>query len=331
LPNRDLDVARIALIADKEPQIDPATTTDRSMLATEPILIHSTRSDVYALTHDIFFCTDFGVEKYSVGDITDYNIGTTLDGLLLRFIASGHSDLVLELLLSGVVTGQLSPSLVGLTLGWIEERTTDHGHVPGPDSVVAPPTMSGTRSHDDDKRPDPKDVSLPTEWLEDYHTSLVAGMVGRHLIHMSDRVFDTPVKIEDEDCSPSIRDYSNGGAVPDPASETWDVTALMHLGEALNAFSDYQLQDGAEHVASLRNQRLPSDLHPVLAQIESFLRSQRRTDDTFGHWTDERRKFQQLGHEIDAFERGPLRRTSVACREALDVIEDELRGSRNEN
>lgn len=296
LPNRELDVARLSAMAGVEPQIDVGATTDRSMLATTPDIVRCSRMDAYALTHDVLFCTDFGVERYTLGDVSDYDIGTELDGLLLRFAATGHTDLTLELLLCGVTTGQLSPVLVTWTLDWIRDRTADHGHVPGPDSVVAPPTLSGTRS--DDEETDPAKIDLPSEWLEDYHTNLVAGITGRLVAHEGDRVGE-PKQDRDE----------------------WDAAALVHLGAALDAFADYELKEGADHLVALDDARLPSDLLPVVERAGDFLEEQARDDGTFGYWTDERRTFEQLGHDVAAFEVGPLRRTTAACRAALDTVE----------
>jgi hypothetical protein len=306
-PNRDLDVARLAEIVDVDIGIDATATTERSMLAAGPAISRTSGMDAYALTHDVLFCADFGVERYTLSDLSAYDVGTTLDGFLLRFVAAGHTDLALELLACGVVTGQLSPSLVGWTLDWILDRTDVHGHVPGPESVTAPPTFSGTIS--DDEGADPEDVALPREWLEDYHTNLVAGIVGRLLLHRGDRLAG------DED-------DTDGNDTTDGSTADWDDEALSHLGAAFDAFADYDLKRGSKHVVELCDLRLPPRLYPLTDELAAFLRSQRRDDGTFGFWTDERRTFQQAGHDIDAFERGPLARTTEACRAALNALED---------
>jgi hypothetical protein len=295
------------------------------MLAVGPAISRTSAMDAYALTHDVLFCADFGVERYTLGDLSAYDVGTTLDGFLLRFVAGGHTDLALELLACGVVTGQLSPSLVEWTLDWILDRTSDHGHVPGPESVTAPPTFSGTIP--DDEGADPEDVALPREWLEDYHTNLVAGIVGRLLLHQRDRLPESETDAEGgpgTDSEPDADGEPDAEAEPtaDAEPDDWDAEALSHLGAAFDAFADYDLKRGAGHVTELRDRRLPPRLRPLTDELAEFLRSQRREDGTFGFWTDDRRTFRRAGHDIDAFERGPLARTTEACRAALAALED---------
>ncbi|MEZ3144258.1 hypothetical protein [Halobaculum sp. MBLA0143] len=296
LANRRLDVARLAALAGREPQVDPAAVLARSAVAGDPVPIRGSRMDAYALTHAILFATDFGTERQPLGNLAAHDFQTALDGYLLRFVADGHTDVAAELVLCGVVTGQVSPALVEWTLNWLHEETTELGHTPGPEVVTAPPTLTGPTPDDDDPESfDPESVGLPSTWLEDYHTALVGGMLGRVVSHHGDRL-----------------DWE-GAATADPE-------ALSALGAALEAFADYELQDGAERLVELSDHTLPTSLTPVVERVEAFLREQRDDDGQFGYWTDERHMFELAGHDAAAFEAGPLARTTAACEDGLVAV-----------
>ena len=296
LANRRLDVARLAVLADEEPRVDPSAVLARSAVAGEPALIRGSRMDAYALTHVVLFATDFGTERCPLGNVSTHDFHTAVDGYLLRFVADGHTDVVAELLLCGIVTGQASPAVVDWALEWLHEETVDRGHTPGPETVTAPPTLTGSVPDDDDPEAfDPESVGLPSTWLEDYHTALVAGMLGRVATARGDRL-----------------DWADAA--------TADPEALAALGEALDDFADYELQAGAERLTALSDSTLPASLTPVVARVEAFLRDQRTADGEFGYWTDERRMFELAGHDSEAFEAGPLARTTAACEAGLAAV-----------
>lgn len=294
--NRQLDVARLAVLADTESPFSPESAVEQSALADEATLVTGSERDAYALTHVILFCTDFGTEQMPLLDLSEYDFQTSIDGYIARFVAEGHTDLVAELAICGVVTGQITPAVLDWATEWLYQETTEVGHTPGPKSTVAIPTLSGSVPDDSDPGElEPEEMDLPGEWVEDYHTSLVTGMLGRILGHRHDRVPEPEVTVADE--------------------------TLLTVGAALDAFSDYKLQKGAEYVTQLADDEPPAFLDPVVRRIEAFLRSQQRADGEFGYWTDERRTFALAGHEAEKFETGPLRRTTTACEEALAVLE----------
>lgn len=294
--NRQLDVSRLAALVDSEPPFDPTTAIDRSAVADEATLITGSEKDAYAFTHVILFCTDFATEQVPLGDLSGYDLQTAIDGYICRFLVEGHTDLVVELAMCGVITGAITPAVLDWATEWLYEETVEVGHTPGPKSTVVVPTLSGATPDDTDPEDiEPEEMDLPGEWVEDYHTSLVAGMFGRVLSHCHDRVPELGTTVDDE--------------------------TLVALGAAMDALSDYKLQEGAESIVQLADNEPPSALEPVVRRIEVFLRSQRRDDGEFGYWTDERRKFTLAGHGTDAFEAGPLSRTTAACEEALAVVE----------
>ncbi|ERH13596.1 MAG: hypothetical protein J07HB67_02637 [halophilic archaeon J07HB67] len=294
--NRQLDVSRLAALVDSEPPFDPEMALNRSAVADEATLVTGAEKDAYAFTHVVLFCTDFATEQVPLGDLSEYELQTTIDGYICRFLAEGHTDLVAELAMCGVITGSVTPAVLDWATEWLYEETLAVGHTPGPKSTVAIPTLSGATPDDTDPEEiEPEEMDLPGEWVEDYHTSLVTGMLGRVLSHRHDRVPELETTIDDE--------------------------ALLTLGAAMDAFSDYRLQEGADKLVQLGGDELPTALEPVVRRIEVFLRDQRREDGTFGYWTDERRQFTIAGHGTDEFEAGPLSRTTAACEEAVNVIE----------
>lgn len=296
--NRRLDVARLAVLADREPQVDPAAVLAQSTVAGDPAPIYGSRTDAYALTHAIMFATDFGTQRGFLADVSAHDFRTAVDGYLLRFVADGHTDVVAELVLCGVVTGQASPALVEWALEWLHEETVDSGHTPGPDTVTAPPTLTGRVPDDDDPEAfDLDSLGLPSTWLEDYHTALVCGMLGRVVEANVDRL-----------------DWEAAGAV--------DTAAFAALGGTLDAFADYELQTGAERLTVLSDHTLPATLTPVVERVEAFLQRQRNADGQFGYWTDERRMFELAGHDDEAFQAGPLARTTDACEAGLAAIRE---------
>lgn len=294
--NRQLDVARLAALVDSELPFDPVEVLSRSAVSDRATLVTGSDRDAYAFTHVVLFCTDFATEQVPLGDLSEYDLQTTIDGYVCRFLAEGHTDLVAELAMCGVVTGQITPAILDWATEWLHEETLEVGHTPGPKSAVAVPTLSGSVPDDTDPEElEPEDVDLPGEWTEDYHTSLVSGMLGRVLNHCHDRVPEPETGVDDE--------------------------TLLTLGTAMDAFSDYKLQEGAENIVRLDKDGLPSVLDPLVRRVEAFLRGQRRDDGTFGYWTDERRTFTLAGHDVEEFESGPLSRTTTVCEEALAVLE----------
>lgn len=267
------------------PGIDVNTVVSRSSFTQPPDIIHSETEDAYALTHDILFCFDFGVENYTIGSQLRIDEESILTGLILRYISTGHTDLVGELLLTGVITDQLPLDVIQFAVEWLWSVTEERGYTPGPDS------LSGVNSSSD---PESSLEAIPESWKQNYHTTLVAGITGRVL---------------------SDRGISGSGS---------DKEKLLHLlGATVDAFAGYRLREGAEYLQQASELAIPQSLSPIVRRLIEFLEGQRRNDGKFGYWPDERDKFLSSGGTDSEFESGPVARTSTACSGAISKVKSD--------
>ena len=118
-----------------------------------------TLSEAYALTHNVLFLKNFGVPDTRFEIDVNYVLDRQSLALTMsRFISEGNSDIVLELLMTLGLLGQLNGRDCRLILDWIVSRNGASAYISGPNI-------------------DPDDnvqiVGLDWEWVANYHTTLV--------------------------------------------------------------------------------------------------------------------------------------------------------------
>lgn len=140
-------------------QYDVEDVLRLSCLRHQPNVVTATRVDAYRLTHDLMFYHLLGLRPVRANR---YDTEELLGGLLLRFVAEGNYDLVLELLVAGALTGELSKSVVSQTLSWVLRTTRGLDYVPG---HASDDVADGHQSFD--------------RWEESYHSTVVASLCAK--------------------------------------------------------------------------------------------------------------------------------------------------------
>jgi hypothetical protein len=133
-------------------------------------------TEAYAFTHHLLFLHNFGVAvpPFPVADVELDNTDV-LEGLLLRFLAEGNTDIVAELVLVGIYAGQIGADLCALATSWLLQFVDPAGFVRGPGASAG--IEDGSRT-----------------WAESYHTTLVVGTLLRTIgAERSDLVADVPL------------------------------------------------------------------------------------------------------------------------------------------
>lgn len=264
--------------------------------------IRSEEIDGYALTHHVLFYRNFGADgpNFPEGRLP-YDLRDILTTLVLRYMASNNTDLVLELVFVGVLQRDLPSDLAATALNWVLAQSEDVPYLVGPemDEGTIPGMHRGDENVtiDDFETWDDEDL----QWAQNYHTTLVGGMVTRVLRReWDDFVAEAPETGIDHDAH-------------------WD--DLRRLGGALDAFSDYDLAAGADQLAAVADSPVV-DAYPTATETAvDFLRNQRREDGTFGYWTDEAYLYRSRGHSEAEFREDLLEPTTAACRDALSAID----------
>lgn len=140
------------------------TLFDRSLLASLPDWHCLKDPEYYAITHAIFFLTDFGKHPDRLPSGVRSHFATEYDNLLFFFASRGHWDLLGEILLCGIYldlnAGALSSAFLQLLLS-IQEADG---------SFVC--DIGTTADKDDEDKGDPW-----REFLNRYHTTLVVLLI----------------------------------------------------------------------------------------------------------------------------------------------------------
>jgi hypothetical protein len=73
---------------------------ERTFLASQPYLVNVINDDIYALTHAVFYLTDFGLDRYCLSPNRQAELLEVVQNLLGMCLHSQHWDLVAELILT---------------------------------------------------------------------------------------------------------------------------------------------------------------------------------------------------------------------------------------
>lgn len=300
VPHRQLDLYYFLQHLDYDTAaLDAETIIEYSNANFQPDPVEATVRQMYSLTHNVMYYTNFGVESEKFPDtVVPYDLETTLTGLLLRMMAENDTDAVVELLLCGTLQRQMAPSLVRFALSWVREVSKGHDTVPGPGlqgmgaskrDRVDPELGSGSLGEWDDDT---------EEWVQHYHTAVAAGMC---------------FNVLERDWPDLVETASSRGL--DHAAHADD---LLRLGELLRRLSEYELEEAATTLKQVAGTPVAAAYDDVLATATDFLERQRTHDGHVGFWTDERYLYVNGGHgDPGDFEAEMMDPCTRRCNEAL--------------
>ncbi|MEV0966186.1 hypothetical protein AB0J25_27005 [Streptomyces sp. NPDC049910] len=168
VPYRQLDLLHTLYLCGIEP--DPSSmdaVLPFTLLCRRPNVLKLTDRDVYAVTHTIFYATDFGLREPAWPSGFRPGEGTELlEALLVLAEARANADLVGELLCCLYCLGAAESHAADRAWAFLESVQDDNGRVNGPEGILHP----GTDTADGDFR----------HWAEGYHTTttVVAALAG---------------------------------------------------------------------------------------------------------------------------------------------------------
>jgi hypothetical protein len=241
----------------------------------------ATPMDVYALTHNLLFYHNFGVEDAAFpGEPTVYDIEELLTGLLLRFILEDDTDIVAELLAVGVLERKLAPTIVRAALGWLRDKMSDRAYIPGPQREDSGMDAEGL-----------------TEWEANYHTNIATAMA---------------IEVLKRDWPALCQEYGEA----DPASQIPN-DDLLQLGDTFRALATYDLEAAANHLAKLSGSPVVDAYPNLITNAVGYLRSQRTPNGEFGFFSDELALYLALGGSSESFRERYVNPITAACNRAL--------------
>jgi hypothetical protein len=169
-PYRLLELRHAAYLADLECDL-PSTNCllTNTLLQKKPSLLFLTDDDIYAVTHTVFYATDFGANPTYVWSSNEIeNIRALLEPLIALYIRRKNLDILGELIMAERCLGSLSNSSIwGLDL--LSTSQHQEGHIDGPyrKSTYASAEIG------------------PQIFRECYHTTLVAALMGAVMLQNS--------------------------------------------------------------------------------------------------------------------------------------------------
>ncbi|WP_370901761.1 hypothetical protein [Halobaculum sp. MBLA0143] len=272
-----------------------------SAVAYPPDPVEATFSDYYALTHSVFAPTNFGWGgDRLLAPPLPYELETTITAGVIRGIAAGHSDIVVELLWIGAIQEQLHPTVFEHAVRWLVDERSVPGRVLQPDMDMTESDREGFAVPMDDTEASTWTGDQLT-WLRHYHVNIVTGCMSRYLL---DRV--------------DLGEYDTTTVDTDPES----FAALASYGSLLNALHDYDLGAAAEQAVAIDEQWFQR-FDSLTERVLKFFRAQERGD-RFGYWPDEQRLFELEHGDAAAFQSELVEPIASKCQQAITHLEDSL-------
>ncbi|WP_316752510.1 DUF6895 family protein [Streptomyces herbicida] len=166
VPYRQLDLLHTLYLCGIEhdlPAIDAVLPF--TLLCQNPNVLKLADRDIYAVTHTIFYATDFG-RRTPVwpGDYSSGSAVELLEALLILAEARTNADLVGELLCCLYCLGVNDSDAADRAWAFLESVQEDNGRVNGPEGIIHP----GIDKGNEDFR----------HWAEGYHTTIVTALAG---------------------------------------------------------------------------------------------------------------------------------------------------------
>ncbi|MET7934190.1 hypothetical protein [Streptomyces sp. NPDC005322] len=166
IPYRQLDLLHTLELAGVEHRLPPIEATlPFTLFCADPSVLGLGDRDIYAITHTIFYATDFGLRVPQWP--TDFDLSRAvhlLEALCLLCRRRGNADLVGELLCSLLCLGIRDSAEAERAWAFLSEVQEPDGRVAGPEGIVHP----GLEGRDDEYR----------SWATAYHTTIVAALAG---------------------------------------------------------------------------------------------------------------------------------------------------------
>ncbi|MEU0664238.1 DUF6895 family protein [Streptomyces lavendulocolor] len=166
VPYRQLDLLHTLYLCGIEHNLPPMDSVlPFTLLRQNPNVLKLADRDIYAITHTLFYATDFGQREpaWPCG----YNPGRTvelLEALLVLSEARGNADIVGELLCCLYCLGITDSEAADRAWAFLEAVQEDNGRVNGPTGIIPP----GLANENADFR----------HWAEGYHTTIVTALAG---------------------------------------------------------------------------------------------------------------------------------------------------------
>ncbi|WP_241788153.1 hypothetical protein [Streptomyces sp. PRh5] len=166
VPYRQLDLLHTLYLCGIEHDLPPMDTVlPFTLLRQNPNVLKLADPDIYAITHTLFYATDFGQRKpvwprgYSPGRAVEL-----LEALLVLCEARGNADLVGELLCCLYCLGITDSEAADRAWAFLETAQEDNGRVNGPEGIIHPGLDNGNADF--------------RHWAEGYHTTIVTALAG---------------------------------------------------------------------------------------------------------------------------------------------------------
>lgn len=178
IPYRQLDLLHtLELCGVAHPLPDVADVLPFTLLCNEPNVVKLTDRDIYAVTHTLFYATDFGLREPDWPPGFDPAAAVELlEALLVLTLDQGNADLAGELLCCLLCLGVRDSVEARRAWAFLMATQEDDGRVNGPAGVVHPGLADG----DDAYR----------HWATGYHTTIVAALAA--LLDRSPKVLRKP-------------------------------------------------------------------------------------------------------------------------------------------
>jgi Domain of unknown function (DUF6895) len=248
--HRLMDLWQFLTLVDRRPGwLDARQVLAFSSLSHFPSAFDCTLSEAYAITHNAIFLKNFGVPDTRFDTELEYVVDRqTISLTLARFVSEGNSDIVLELLITLGLLGQLNGDDCRLILDWVAGRNRDQDYILGPS---IDPTENIELS------------GLDQEWLANYHTTLVA-------------------------CSTLILTERNDWLLETASKPLFGTTIddIIRWGEVISLINKYEIPKATAIIASIADWTEFGKF--VVQQTVDYLRKITDEDTGhIGYWTDE--------------------------------------------
>ncbi|CCK32793.1 hypothetical protein BN159_8415 [Streptomyces davaonensis JCM 4913] len=164
IPYRQLDLLHTLELAGVDhglPMVD--AVLPHTLLCADPSAFKLADRDIYAITHTVFYATDFGLRtpKWPDGFDLARTVGL-LEALLVLCRRRGNADLVAELVCSLLCLGVHDSAEADRAWTFLADTQEVDGRVDGPDGVVHPKLGEGNLEYQ--------------KWATGYHTTIVTAL-----------------------------------------------------------------------------------------------------------------------------------------------------------
>ena len=166
VPFRQLDLIHFLSLAGFPYAGPPAEEVYRqTLLAGDPSIVDLDDADAYAITHALFYLTDFGLRApaWPAGS-SPAAAAELVEALLRRYRLRGNADLTGELVMSALCLGVRRSAEVDRAWAYLAVEQAADGRVPGPPGVI------------DEAAAERLGGPAYLDWKTSYHTTMVVAM-----------------------------------------------------------------------------------------------------------------------------------------------------------